>query len=192
MMRIQKSIQVFASTAGLLVAAQSFAQAEFREFETSKRLEGPLSVISDQTGSLEYRHYVNKKIDPSDSSRTSTDEVLNQVRANFSVKTFDDIATTTFIFGAQTTNDGTQQVTQRQPQILTEVDAYSNDYVSVVPSLDIRTPMRERPTTAEIGVEPTLTHPALDVGIGSLAFSMGGEAVATLVLPRVTLMYLLS
>lgn len=162
--------------AGTAVATGAQAQ---ENVAATKKVQNPLDLISSQTADIQLRHYIDGKNDGKDRADIDTNEVTTQVRGNFVVNMFDDVVANTLTLAVNKANDGTQQVTQRRPRLLTEVSAFKSTYFTFTPFLDLHLPQGGGPgTRGDLGIAPVVTTSALNVGFGTIEASFRVDAMA--------------
>lgn len=133
-------------------------------------------LVSSQTGNLQLRSYLFERHEASDRSERAETEVVTQARGNLTVKTFKDKVSTTLTLAASNFSSKEGVITQRRPRLLTEVTAVDSSYFGLVPYLELYGPQTAPGTRGDLGLRPTLKHPAIVTAIGDLNFALSVEA----------------
>lgn len=163
------------TSSALTVFAVLAGSASAQQVQSAKPATGPADALSSHSLQLQYRNYMTGK-NKEERSQFERQEVTSQVRAYFIFGFLDDMVETSAILGA-VTETGTQKVSNRPLQILTEVSAVDTDYFAVTPYLDLEN-VGEDNANGDLGVRPALKYPTIDTPVGGLelSFEVDGEA----------------
>lgn len=142
------------------------------------------SILPNSYGTLDVRHYFNRKTIDDSSNRLKYDPVL-QPRLNLGSKFFGERLDSKFIFGLENkhgTGSNSSIVTDKGTRLENEFTAYKNTYISFVPFLYIQFPKstdeaeKRKPTKAEFGINIPMTYPiATNAGLLTLEAEVDGK-----------------
>lgn len=158
------------------LATLAFATAASGEEVKATKVSPIKAALPDSYGKLQMRHYANFNMEK--------DEVYStipkaQLRAYLGSKFFDGKLDTQLIL-AGTKATETTKISNRRPEIYTSLNAFSNDYVSIDPYLDVYVPYQGSGTDGTLSLDVTAMIPTIQTAAGGLDLSIGLDPNASL------------
>lgn len=176
-MKVRSFTKVRALGVSALCVAAASVTATAQEVGATKSAKSLKDLVSSQTGNVQLRNYLYNY-----DAKTPNPygDVVTQARANLTVKTFNDVVSTTLTVAVSKANDDSAKVISRRPRLLTEVAAFDSTYYSATPYLDLHGKIDAAGYRGDLGLAQTLKMPDVETSYGAWKMSMLTESFAIL------------
>lgn len=153
-----------------IFSTASFAQTAPTDVAVEKRASA-LDVLTNTYTKVEARHGLDLSME-GNKLKNSTPRV--EVRPTVGTRLVDGRLDLNVTFGA-IKKSGTAEFTQRNPEIVAELSAYSGDNLSVTPYLDVFTPFAGKGTSGKMAVNTAVKTQELSTGAGTISLTASVE-----------------